>query len=185
MRKLAIIIAIAVLCQILTTSCDDKTEWIALPIPPPDNSLAGSIDVPGYRMTLEGSLDGRALDNYQIDGSWLDISKISDNKVDLLCFSVWGETMLKVPIPVITVLGEPYDAIFDYLSDDTTVTCDDVEYTSVVTSVTGWIRRENVPLSYIMGSRSEPTLPIYTCEIIINCDIDGKILNLKITSVMP
>ena len=183
MKKL-VIIAITVCCQILITSCDDKSDWTTFPVPPPDNSLAGSISFDGYGMTANASLDGDVLDNYQVRGSWLEISKVSDTEVDMFCFSRWGETILKVSIPAITVLGEPYDAIFDFLSDDTTVTHDDVEYTSVITSVTGWIKCVDPPLSYIMSTRNMPASLDYTCDININCDLDGKILNLSITSLV-
>ena len=156
----------------------------------PDRSLAGSISlINWYKMGAEGSYDGSTLDNYEYDMSSLDFDKVSDTKVRLYCLSTWGETTLAITIPEITVSGKPYDVTFDCSCGETTVIYDDVEYTSVSTAINGWIKLAEPPGVSLENdgdiSRDSPATPDYNCDINIDCNVEGKMLSLKITSMSP
>ena len=181
MRKKSTIITAIICCCIFITSCND-TKTIGYER---DKSLAGSISFVGYKMEAEGLYSEIVLENFQYGLSHLDIRKVSDTEVSFFCFSKWGETTLKVDIPLIIVSGKPHDATFDYSSNDATVTYNNIEHTPIRATINGWIKETNVQQSSNNKGSSDPATPHYTCEIIINCNIDGKALNLKITSVKP
>lgn len=181
-KRLAIITAFFCSC-VLTTSCNDnETKTMGYER---DHSLAGSISFVGYKMEAEGSYAENVLENFQYDLSHLDIRKVSDTEIMLFCFSKWGETTYKILVPIVSVLGEPHNATFDYSSNDATVTSNDTEYTSISATIKGWIKEINIQQSPNNGGGSDPATPNYTCEIIINCNIEGQVLSLKITSVEP
>lgn len=183
MGKILAILAVFFCGCILTISCDDnETKTIGYER---DNSLAGSISFVGYKMEAEGSYDENILESFQYDLSYLDIRKVSDNEILLFCFSKWGRTTLKISIPVIHVSGEPHDATFDYSSNDATIIYDDVEYTLISATIDGRIKEVDVQGSSNNGGGRDPATPEYTCKININCNVNGKKLNLKITSVKP
>ena len=150
-----------------------------------DDSLAGSISFVGYKMEAKVSYAENLLENFRYDLSHLNIRKVTDTDVSLFCFSKWAETTLKVSIPLILVSGETHDAKFDYSSNDAVVTYNGTEYTSISANVNGWIKELNVQRSSNNEGGGDPATPNYTCEITINCNIEGKALNLKITSVKP
>ncbi len=178
MRKL-IIITTVICGLIITSSCNhDETRTI---IHERDHSLAGSISFDGYYMVAEGSFDGDELDGFQYELSQLNLYKVSDTEVEMFCSSRWDQTTLEISIPLIAVSGKPHDATFDYSTDDVSVTYDNIEYTSVSTTINGWIKE----VSFTRSSDSDVATPDYTCNIIINCDLNGKRLSLIITYASP
>lgn len=183
MIKRQIIITAIIYGCIFITSCNDNETKTT--VYERDNSLAGSISFSGYKMEAEGLYSEFALENFQYDQSHLTIGKVSDTEVAFFCFSKWDETILKVNIPLITLSGTPHDATFDYSSNDATITYNNTEHTSISATINGWIKETNVQQSSNNRGGSDPATPDYTCEIIINCNIDGKALTLKITSVKP
>lgn len=184
--KIAAAIISALLLGCITTSCN-VSETKILGGYEPDNSLAGSVLIRGYKIEAKGSYDGKILDNFQNDLSLLHISKVSDTEFSLSCTSVWGETAFNVSIPVVAVSGKPYDVTFDSSSNDATVIYNGTKYTPISSTVNGWIKRIDVQPSTSRGdSSSDPATPNYRCEINVNCNnIDGKVLSLKITKVDP
>lgn len=181
-KKSTIITAIICACIFITSCNDNETKTTGYER---DKSLAGSISFVGYKIEAEGLYSEIVLENFKYDLSHLSIKKVSDTEVAFFCFSKWGETTLKVSIPLIIVSGSPHDATFDYSSNDATITYNNTEHTSISATINGWIKETNVQQSSNYRGSSDPATPDYTCEIIINCNIDGKALNLKITSVKP
>lgn len=180
MKKLIKTVTVIVCSCFLMPSCsDNKSQTDDIPR---DTSLAGSISFENYRFEAEGSYDGTKLDNFDKIHSYLSITKESDTKVSFSCSPVWGETTFKVVIPSITVLGEPHNATFDDASDNANVWHNETEYTAVNAQVKGWIKETGMRLSPAKGEK-DPVTPEYTCEILIDCTLDGKPLKLKITSV--
>jgi hypothetical protein len=180
MKKSVIIFAMIYGCLLALSCNDNETNIMGYER---DNSLAGSISFVGYKMEAKALYNDQALDNFQYDLSHIDVRKVSDNEVFLFCFSKWDDTTLIISIPVVAVLGQPHDAIFDYLSNDATVTYNGIEYTSINSTIKGSIKEIETQQSSDNDGGSDPATPSYDCEINIECNVNGKVLNFKILSV--
>lgn len=184
MKRLSTILASVFIC-LFALSCSDNETIYQQEDYERDNSLAGSISFVGYKMEAEAIYDGIALENFRGDFSYIDIRKVSEDKVSLFCYSEWGNTVLTINIPYISINGEPYDVEFDCSSKNAIVSYDDIQYTSVMTYINGWITEVQAVQSDISESDGDPATPDYNCEINIECNLSGKVLNLKIYSVNP
>ncbi len=181
MKKLVMSVSI-IWCIMGISSCMPKVKH--------DRSLTGSISYE-YVAKIEGTFDGTTLISYG-NYHYINIEKVSDTEVSLWLSSIWQimEDKLKtfvIDIPELPVSGKPYDVNFDYISRDTIVRYDDdissdefVEYHSVRTSISGWMKEETGTWG---ETRSTPATPHYICDITIDCTIDGKELSLRITEL--
>ena len=180
MKRLALIAVI--ICGCILTACDnndDETHTLGYER---DNTLAGSISFAGYKMVANGVYEENVLDGFQYNLSHITIDKVSDTEVMLFCYSKWGETTIKVLIPVILVSGEPHNVTFDYSSNDAMITYDDVESPLSGVTINGWIKEVLADESSNNGGDEDPATPHYLCDIVINC---AEVLTLEITSVTP
>lgn len=177
--KKALVLLTTVMSCILFSSCDSTDGGER------DRSLAGSISFRHYFITAAGTYDGTLLEYLQRDGSHLSIEKLSDTEVSLECVSEWGEeTNFKISIPYIPVSGVPDNAALDYTSTEVVVIHNETEYTSVGTSIKGWIKEENFEENKNTRSNAglDIYMPSYNCDIEIECTLDGKKLIITITS---
>lgn len=174
---------------LFTTSCNkEEDEWQSTSGPfPRDTSLAGSVSLSQYIIEAEGGYGEIILKDMKSNESRLNIDKVSDTEIALYCHMIWKETKFNISIPKIPLAGVAYDATFDYKSETATVTYNDNKYATVSTSIKGWIKE--VPMKVNKSSnkstKDSPAPFFYKCEININCTIDGKPLNLKITEIDP
>ena len=157
-------------------SCDDKWKTTD----PPDNSLAGSIIVADYEnIEQEGMYNEVSI---EISNSILAIGKISDTKVQLRYESKWDEVPLYIMIPSIPVSGVPNNVVLDSSFDNIDLKYNNKSYFASG-SISGWIKKVIDSKSSHNISLGIPAIPDFTCEININCSVDDKIFNLKITSI--
>lgn len=151
-----------------------------------DGSLAGSISFAGYEMEAECSYDnGDSIEKFQYDDGHLTIAKVSDNEIELFCFSRFDRGTIKISIPKVTVSGNPYDAIFDFSCDDAAATYDNDEFAPIHATVRGWIKSDRTREVSGAGRSSDPAMLGYTCAIDIQCRLNDGVLDLKILSVRP
>jgi hypothetical protein len=117
MKKLAIILMVALYCMISTSCGDEKVKH--------ENSLSGSISY-FYHVEIEGKFDGITLlddGNATInpDIRTVRIEELSKTNVSFLCYYEWetadgGMDVFMIDIPELPINGKPYDVNFDKLS---------------------------------------------------------------------
>lgn len=190
MKKIFILLALISFGSIFS-SCkdekqvdDDSIHTTADGLPPRDKTLAGSIAWNSYFMEAEGTSGGVVLD-INTWSSCVNIEKVSDSEVSFFIYSEWDGAWVNIIIPAIPVLGEPYNAAFDYATKDATVLWHDIKYQSVDASIKGWMKCiDKIDSSQASdNTRSMPSALEYTCDINITCLVDGETLHLKITSL--
>lgn len=181
MKKIAVFLPLLI-CGLFTLSCKENAEESG--IYPPDKSLAGSVHIDAYRFEAKAKYDGTELDGFKYDTGLLVVDKKADTEVNLMCSSKWNNIPLKIYIPKIVLSGKSYDVTFDSTSNESTVSFDNKDYTSVPTTVKGWIRQTDYAPTN-KTTRTSPARNSYLCEINIECTIDGKVLSFIISSVNP
>jgi hypothetical protein len=183
MKKLAVILAF-VACWAISISCGSpKFDYDDY-----DNSLTGSISYM-FRADAEGIFDGVLFfpdDNSPAVHAFCSISKVSNNTVYFWCNleslvenDEWKTS--SIHIPELPITGEPYDVAFDYTSSEASVSHDETEYKPVNVTIQGWMRDTGTFLDY---TRKSPIYPEFDCDITINCTIDGKELEMKISKLI-
>lgn len=182
MKKIALFLPL-ILCSSILLSCKDKDDSVYIPpFPPLDTSLAGSIIMDSYPFEAKGAFDNVDLTDFQKEKSFLDIDKISDAQISLVCYSEWGEASFSIAIPEITLSGTSEKVSLDYVSHDAILRQNDTIYQFADVTVKGWVSWHKPTTASSISSRSTPALRYYICDITIECEIGGKPLVLKITS---
>ena len=173
MKKILFCLAV-IGSSVLFSSCEPKCGQDR------DMSLAGSISSSFvyYSFTATGEYDGTSLGEYRNDYD-ISFTKQSDTNVSMGYGGIFGEeeTAVGIYIPSIPLHGDPDNVTFDYVSDHATVVYNDVEYSSIRTSIKGWVRNENFKPE---ATRCSPAVQEFLCEIDIECLLDGKKLKIDI-----
>lgn len=187
MKRLVIPIAIIIFsCTFL--SCQ-KEEGLDHPDFKRDTTLAGSVSsiFHATHMDVEGTFNETTLGYLEKNNSFFDINKVSDTVISFRCayeFDGESDEVTFISIPKIPLTGKPFDAAFNHASSDVIVHHRNIEYSSVLTSVKGWIKElsiiENRARNNI-STKTSPAIWIYDYQIDITCVLDGKILNIKTT----
>lgn len=151
---------------------------------PPDTTLAGSVSLFGAYCIKEitASLGGEVLDGYIMKRSFIDLSKVTPDKVSMVCHTEWNTDILNIYIPIIMLSGKPYDVTFESSCDESMVSYKGIEYSSIKSKTEGWIKRPD-KIGHGVSSKYSPATPDYDCEINIECTIGDKILKLTISSI--
>lgn len=119
------------------------------------------------------------------DNGNMSITKVSDQEVALFCFAQSDEAAVKISIPRVAVAGLPHDATFDSTVNDAAVALDEQEFMSVRSTVKGRIKEVETRRSSDRGNDPDPATPAYECDISIQCEMEGGVLNFKVLSVEP
>ena len=151
---------------------------------PPDTTLAGSVSLSDAYCIKEitASLGGEVLDGYNMKQSFIDLSKVTPDKVMIFCHTEWNGDILNIYIPIIMLSGKPYDVTFESSCDESMVSYKGIEYSSIKSKTEGWIKRPD-KIGHGVSSKFSPATPDYDCEINIECTIGDKILKLTISSI--
>lgn len=173
----------ALFCCCLIISCNDDSTKVLGGYD--DNTLAGSVIIDGYRIVeAEGLSDGTMLENFQSEGSLIDINKVSDTEVSLSCICVWDEMKYEISIPIIALYGMPYDVTFNTSSNNVEIICNGRKYTEASATASGWIRKTGMQQSYNTRS-NDPATPDYDCVIYVQCIMEGESFCFRINKVQP
>lgn len=161
-------------CCTLITSCGD--EW-RTDCPGLDSSLTGSISY-SYGIEAEATLDGEPIENFDSYPQILYFKKLSKTKVSMeLGIGRGDDRFMEILIPEIPVSGEPFNVAFDYSSNDGTVSYDTFKDIKTNVSIKGSMKR--------VTTRCSPAWPMYSCDMIVECMVDGKKLSIKINFADP
>lgn len=185
-------ITIGLIVFLFAFSCSDGAHVI---VDPPSNHplVKRLILIRNYPiMEAEGSYDGVTLEEMDSDTSLIAFRDCNTPEpfVEMGCRVTWGETTYTINIPSIFLEGEatdPFFITFDDTSEKTTITINnDKRYSSIHSTISGWIKpRLKETLKTSTTTRSGYRGPEVLCEINISCIVEGKTLNLKITSIEP
>lgn len=181
-------ITIGLIVFLFAFSCSDKVHTTA---PSPESPLIHLplLIVEYPILEAESSFDGVALEGMDSGRSYITFKKNINwlPLVGLICQTTWEETTYTIHIPAIFLEGEPTHITFDDTSDETTITVNSgKEHISIHSTVSGWIEpRLKETLKTSTTTRSGYRGPEVLCEINISCIVEGKTLNLKITSIEP
>lgn len=155
------------------------------PVSHRDMSLAGSVSFDNYFITAMGEYGGVDLGELvgyeEYLSSYLSIIKTSETEISLECLTTWAdsETIFHITIPRIPLEGEPDDVYFDYSAPNATVIYNDIEYSPIDISVSGWITEKLAMID--TRSSADPYIPTYFFEIEIRCTLNNKQLDMIIT----
>lgn len=166
-------------------SCE-KEVWHQTDNYPQDTTLAGSVSFYANRMNAEGIFNETALDTLENYGSSFTIKKVSDTVISFSCKYIFGGKdgeVTIISIPEIPITGRSFDVAFNHASSEVGVKHLNREYTSVLTSVKGWIKEPSIikDRTKTKLSTKDIRLYYYDYQIDITCVLDGKILNIKTT----
>ena len=129
-----------------------------------------------YYFTAECTYDGKVLDGFIDYMSMIDVHNCTDSSINILCGGTWGDTRINLYVEDIPVFGKAGDVAFEHTTDRNTVRINKSSYEYVSTYVKGYIRE--IPIT-----KDDPATPDYDCAIDFQCEVDGKPLLLKITSI--
>lgn len=154
------LMAVVCLCILLTSCKKDENGSISLA----ESVSEGRTD---YYGVVQCKYDGQIIceGTQKFDFYTLDLSKVSDQEVDLLFRFNHPDTLVEVSIRNIPLLGVPSDVKFDYSTSQGTVSINGVEYSSVILLARGWIRDMKIS-PYIQRN--------YVCEISITGKVADK-----------
>lgn len=163
----------AIFCaSILAAGCEDtQIQHIV-----PDKSIAASVAFAAYRMEIEGTYDGVALDDFQSGMSYLSIKKESETTVQMYCHATWSGTMFDITVPGLPLSGTWGNASFDFTTSKAKITRNEAASETGTASAAGQIKREETADGILSG---------FDFQIDIACSFDGKPLTLKITAQKP
>ena len=175
--KNLLIPAVCLLCCLKSAqSCNTDNGEMTLGIER-DTTLAGSVSfVNAYYFTAECTYDGKVLDGFIDYMSMIDVHNCTDSSINILCGGTWGDTRINLYVEDIPVFGKAGDVAFEHTTDRNTVRINKSSYEYVSTYVKGYIRE--IPIT-----KDDPATPDYDCAIDFQCEVDGKPLLLKITSI--
>lgn len=173
MKSFALSILTMLCCCMLITSCDDER----IDCPGLDDSLTGSISY-SFGIEAEATLDGIPVEGFETDTKVLYFKKLSKTKVSMeLVVGRWDDGFIKILLPEIPVSGEPFNVAFNHSSPDGTVSYDTFEDVTTTVSVKGSMNR--------VITRCSPNWPMYSCDMSVECMVDGKKLVIKISFADP
>lgn len=115
---------------------------------------------------------------------FFDIKEASDSVISFSCEYKFGGEITKISIPKIPITGKNFNVAFNHESSEGTVRHRNTEYTSVLTSVTGWINEPSILKDQSKNNhptKTSPAIWIYEYQIDITCILDGKTLHIKTT----
>lgn len=165
MKTLFKYLTVVVSASVLLTAC-----WEEVPGEfEQDKSIAGTVSE--GRTMYNGTIDCKHDRETICDGTRryiIDLTKVSDQEVDLWFALNYTDTLVRVSIPKIPLSGIPWDASFDHSTSQGVVSINDIEYSSVTLLVRGWIRDTEM-----LNSRFSPYIPSYDSQI----SISGKVAN--------
>lgn len=154
----------------------------------PNRNLAGSVEFQANVMDAEGMFDSKAIGTIEHHKSLFNVHRKSDTVISFRCeymFSGEGGKVTIISVPEIPLTGKIFDVTFNHTSSNVTVFHRNVEYTSVITSINGWIKdidhTNKVHAQNSYRTKDSYSLPFYDYQIDITCVLDGKILNIKTT----
>lgn len=185
MKKLIIPIAILIFSGTFL-SCEK--EYSSILDFKADTTLAGSVIFDAQQMDVEGTFDSTELGAVPYYSSIFSVNKVSDSVISLRCTyrfdSQDGEATI-ISIPKIPITGRPFDVAFNHASSEVTVQYRNTEYTSVLTSVKGWIKDidhlKKVQSVNNYATKTSPVMHSFDYQIDVTCVLDGKILNITTT----
>lgn len=181
MKRLIIPIAIIIFSCVFFSCQKARTDDY-----PRDTTLAGSVNFYANHMNVEGSFNEIALDTLESYGSSFTIKKVSDTVISFSCTYMFGGKdgeVTEISIPKIPITGRSFDVAFNHSSSEATVRHLNTEYTSVITSVKGWIKEPSIIKDQAKAklATKDIRLYLYDYQIDITCVLDGKTLKIKTT----
>lgn len=185
MKKHPYTLLAALLCSFLFTSCHNDS-YDGGPLPPSDDSLAGSVTFTEHHISAEGSYDGIPLENLSTQSS-IAATKASDTELTVRFQGNWDQHSFRVSVPSVPLGGKPYDVAFDYTCPAATVTHNGVEKT-VELKITGWIKDgSRCDLSGKVGSSIpflSPVPRLHDFDISFECLLDDRWLRFRVALEM-
>jgi hypothetical protein len=130
-------------------------------------------------MEAEGSYDGVPIEISEYNNE-INIDPDRETYISFSCFIWNSESRSGVPsyeiiIPTILLSGKLYDVTLNNVFPAGEVWIDGTGHRPETISIEGWIKRD------LSLTRLDPAFWPYDCDIDIECEVDGKPLELHIT----